>query len=115
MLSEPLPPARDGQATWERPSACAGELLLETQLKAWTSEFAYLPVRPVPGTMWIFPGYMPHAVLPRATSADGALRISVACNVAVRAEAERAEHLERDLVRPWWSLVAGCVASSAKP
>ena len=82
--------ARDGQATWERPSACAGELLLETQLKAWTSEFAYLPVRPVPGTMWIFPGYMPHAVLPRATSADGALRISVACNVSVRAEAERA-------------------------
>ena len=61
----------------------AGELLLQTQLKAWTAEYAYLPVPPVPGTLWLFPGYMPHAVLPRAKTMDSSsLRISVACNIS---------------------------------
>ena len=73
----------DGQGIAEAGSAaCAGELLLLTQLKAWTDEFAYLSVAPVPGRLWLFPGYMPHAVLPRADGADESLRISVACNVA---------------------------------
>jgi len=73
-------------STWERPTACAGELLLKTQLKAWTDDYAFLRVKPVAGTLWLFPGYMPHAVLPRGgcDDADGApsLRVSVACNIA---------------------------------
>jgi hypothetical protein len=68
---------------WERPSACAGELLLQTQLKAWTNEYAFLSVTPTPGTLWLFPGYMPHAVLPRkGTGTEDSLRVSIACNVS---------------------------------
>ena len=75
--------ASTSQVQWERPSACGGELLLQTQLKAWTNDFAFLPIHPAPGTLWLFPGYMPHAVLPRAWSSDqDSLRISVACNVS---------------------------------
>ena len=37
----------------------------------------------VPGELWAFPGYVPHAVLPRThrgSAARGGLRVSVACN-----------------------------------
>ena len=89
--------------------ACAGELLLQTQPIAWSRQYALHAVLPVPGTLWFFPGYMPHAVLPRAVpmqqpqgafdlntagrvssragpgdgdlNADKTFRISVACNV----------------------------------
>ena len=74
-----------------------GSLLLMTQLEPRTRRHAYLPIAPVPGELWAFPGYVPHAVLPRALrdrrdslcSASspsrarrswGGLRVSIACN-----------------------------------
>ena len=62
------------------------------QAAAWTNQFAFLAVAPVPGTMIMFPGYLPHAVLPRApppaasdaevgSDAMQSLRVTVACNV----------------------------------
>lgn len=90
---------------------CAGELVFQTQHTAWKNRYAIFSVAPVPGTLWLFPGYMTHAVLPRTTEtpelppwvapkavhASGALlgedtesdankseslRISVACNLS---------------------------------
>ena len=68
--------------------AQGGDLLLRTQLRAFTHEYGFLTVAPLPGTLLLFPGYMPHAVLPRRQFSDDAamdgaasLRISVACNV----------------------------------
>lgn len=92
----------DGCTADEPAPFLAGALLLKTQLTAWKSNYAYLPVTPRPGDLWLFPSYMPHAVLPRSlppkpeysdatTSAEaetavpppsrGSLRISVACNI----------------------------------
>jgi hypothetical protein len=82
----------DGAAATAGAAGCAGQLLLMTQLKAWTNQFAFLAVAPVPGTMIMFPGYLPHAVLPRApppaasdaevgSDAMQSLRVTVACNV----------------------------------
>ena len=88
----------------------SGSLLLKFQPRPWVHEYTFLPVRPRPGELWLFPGYVPHAVLPRklgaaerdddeaaapgsagdagarAPAADGtsALRVSVACNVHPR-------------------------------
>ena len=69
----------------------------------WESNYGYLPITPRAGDLWIFPGYVPHAVLPRALPRDGngasdagtpvhdqvadeedataGMRISVACNI----------------------------------
>ena len=93
----------------------AGVLLLRTQLLAWEHDYAFLPVAPRPGDLWIFPGYMPHAVLPRALPrADDAtrmatramlseaeaeallptLRVSVACNLWREGDGDRARHAD---------------------
>ena len=79
--------------------ASAGSLLLRTQLKPYSHQYAWLEAPPIPGTLWVFPGYLSHAVLPRAfqpqaqaedraakaepaggTKAPARWRISVACN-----------------------------------
>jgi len=68
-----------------------GSLLLRTQMVPFSHQYAYVAAPPVPGHIWAFPGYMSHAVLPRACGApiqatpglpehEGRLRISVACN-----------------------------------
>ena len=95
-------PSTDGEGSALLPR-CAGELLLQTQLRAWSSQFAVLSVHPTPGTLYLFPGYMPHAVLPRTlqsfeetthepahdeatrqpTRNPPSLRISVAVNISV--------------------------------
>jgi len=80
-------------------AAGAGELLLKFQPEPWKHDFTWLAVRPRAGDLWIFPGYVPHAVLPRTfTSAPAqpmlssgaeaetvapplSLRVSVACNI----------------------------------
>jgi len=78
---------------------CAGELLLQTQLAAWANQYAIFPITPVPGTLWLFPGYVPHAVLPRSTEApaprgpqvaagDASMRVSVACNISTVASVD---------------------------
>lgn len=82
----------------------AGALLLKTQFAPWVADYGYLPIRPRAGDLWLFPGYVPHAVMPRALSqaqpaapaaqptlastvaADDEvrgprLRVSVACNI----------------------------------
>jgi len=85
----------------------AGSLVLKTQLVPCTHTFGYLPIPPRAGDLWIFPGHLSHAVLPRtllpppppaaaaaaAGSAampvpcDGAPRVSVAINVQRKASA----------------------------
>ena len=65
-----------------RGTVAPGSLLLRTQLKPFTHEYAYLPIPPVPGELWVFPGYLPHAVLPRGGDVSK-MRISVACNAGV--------------------------------
>ncbi len=91
---------------WEVPGGdsprlarCAGELLFQTQHAAWTNQYAIFSVAPVPGTLWVFPSYMPHCTLPRTLRANElvpknaelpagttqpgpSLRISIACNIA---------------------------------
>lgn len=88
-----------------------GNLLLRFQLEAFTQHHAYLAVPPTPGTLWIFPSYVPHCVMPRElrsrrsscilsappTTSDGSKnfdnpcgvksrpRVSVACNVCCMA------------------------------
>ncbi|KAH8072506.1 hypothetical protein JL721_3785 [Aureococcus anophagefferens] len=55
-------------------------------LKAFTHEYAYVAVPPTPGDLWVFPGHVSHAVLPRALPGDASaagLRISVACNAVL--------------------------------
>ena len=100
-------------------AAYAGALLLRTQLKAFSTDFAYLPVPPSAGDLWIFPGYLPHAVLPRTlpTAESGELqaaktatppsastapassqRISVACNV-LAPEKPEVNRIARQLLR----------------
>ena len=70
-----------------------GPLLLRTQLARRTQNFGFVEVAPTPGTLVIFPGYVPHAVLPRrfplkddpakdlAPLHHPSLRVSVACNI----------------------------------
>lgn len=77
-----------GAGSGAQGGAQGGDLLLRTQLRAFTHEYGFLAVAPLPGTLVLFPGYMPHAVLPRRQATDEAamdgaasLRISVACNM----------------------------------
>ena len=83
-------------------AACAGALLLKFQPVPWKHDFTWLAVRPRAGDLWIFPGYVPHAVLPRSysrgptppsTSAapPPSLRVSVACNIHADANSAKAE------------------------
>ena len=68
----------------------AGALLLKTQVRPWASEYGFLPIAPRAGDLWVFPGYLAHAVMPRqllrpdevpaAAAVGEQLRISVACN-----------------------------------
>ena len=59
--------------------------------------YAYLPIAPRAGELWAFPGYVPHAVLPRVLAPDAPeredlrrwsdpsrLRVSVACNAVLK-------------------------------
>jgi len=76
-------------------AACAGALLLKFQPVPWKHAFTWLAVRPRAGDLWIFPGYVPHAVLPRtftsmptqppppsnSAAPPPSLRVSVACNI----------------------------------
>lgn len=99
---QPPHPASHGEET-PLLARCAGQLLLQTQLEAWSNDFAVLSIPCVPGTLYLFPGYVPHAVLPRTLQSfertDGgavdrsavahaqALRVSVACNISAAAMA----------------------------
>ena len=48
--------------------ACyAGSLLLKTQLGS--AAYGFLPVVTRPGDLWVFPGYLAHAVMPRTIRA----------------------------------------------
>mmetsp|Transcript_15985 Transcript_15985/g.29067 ORF Transcript_15985/g.29067 Transcript_15985/m.29067 type:complete len:84 (+) Transcript_15985:205-456(+) len=73
-----------------------GALLLRTQMKPFTQEFGVFEIEPCPGRLVLFPGYVPHAVLPRCIGPASAvakseketldapsLRISVACNCVI--------------------------------
>lgn len=44
---------------------CGGALLLRTELDSQTGKHGYFTIRPKPGELWCFPGYMAHAVMPR--------------------------------------------------
>lgn len=57
----------------------SGELLLRFQVEPRSQRFTYLACAPKSGELWAFPGYLPHAVLPNASST--APRVSVAVNV----------------------------------
>jgi len=73
-----------------------GSLLLRTQLTPFTHRYGYLEIVPRAGDMWVFPGHLSHAVLPRsiihgtsgplpgsaaaARGGTGRLRVSVAVN-----------------------------------
>jgi hypothetical protein len=102
---------------WEVPGGnsprlarCAGELIFQTQHAAWTNRYAVFSVAPAPGTLYLFPAYMPHCTLPRTLRASevapesteldansspqhgpplphASLRISAACNIATVASA----------------------------
>ncbi|KAJ1462482.1 hypothetical protein M885DRAFT_610524 [Pelagophyceae sp. CCMP2097] len=73
----------------------AGALILRFQLKPFSHDYAFLAIRPTPGDLWLFPGHVAHAVMPRALSrgdatedaAGDAARVSVACNVILRRSA----------------------------
>ena len=49
-----------------------GSLLFQTQPDSHRPHFEFLPVAPVPGSLWLFPAYLPHAVMPRALLGLGA-------------------------------------------
>lgn len=72
------------------PRSMPGSLLIRTQLEPYTQKFGYFEVPPRPGTLVLFPGYTPHAVLPRSIEGDGCgvqstgLRISAACNILIK-------------------------------
>ena len=98
-------------------SSLAGSMLLKFQPQAWMHEYSFLTIPPLAGDLWVFPGHVPHAVLPHAlpsnseqsggelleqTSAGASmqpaaeatperLRISVACNIHRSAEPGEAE------------------------
>ena len=77
--------------------------MLKTQFQLWKAEYGFLPIQPRAGDLWLIPGYVPHAVMPRTltppdalakddeaetpapTTAspemDQTLRMSVACNI----------------------------------
>jgi len=68
----------------------AGSLLLRPQLAPFSHQYGYIDIAPRPGELWVFPGHLPHAVLPRVlspadegVSEDLSMRISVACNVSL--------------------------------
>ena len=48
-------------------SCFPGHLLLRTQLEPFTQKFAFLPISPEPGWLYIFPGHVCHAVAPSLT------------------------------------------------
>ena len=70
-----------GETAAEGPSTASlgGSLLLKTQLPQLgplaLQHHGFLPVPPVPGDLWAFPGYMPHCVMPRATRGPGDLPV----------------------------------------
>ena len=84
-----------------------GALLLKFQTERWAHRYTFLPVAPRAGDLWLFPGYVPHAVMPRtlrpspgtqaaaqaATAASGCdgLRVSVAFNIHKASTTDRAE------------------------
>ena len=43
-----------------------GALLLQAQPNPELSAFEFMPIAPVPGSLWVFPAYLSHAVMPRA-------------------------------------------------
>ena len=64
------------------PASCHGGALLLLEEDQELDECTYLPISPRAGDLWLFPGHLPHAVLPRLGACrDCARRISVACNV----------------------------------
>ena len=79
-------------SNWNSHDLLGGELLLKTQLQPFTHRYAYLPIRPDPGVLWMFPGYLPHAVLPRRLQTPeeglhtGTLRVSAAFNATVKSQ-----------------------------
>ena len=90
----------------------SGALLLKTQLAPYRPEFAFMPIQPRAGDLWLFPAYMPHAVLPRklceaqnnnegiAANMGVGLRMSVACNIFKEsAPSDGAEAAMRHLMR----------------
>ena len=86
-----------GMETDADDARAAGSLVLKTQLVPFSHTFGYLPIAPRAGDLWIFPGHLSHAVLPRTlqpagtdatpTPCDGAPRVSVAINVQRKASA----------------------------
>jgi len=56
------PASADGE---EADARSAGSLVLKTQLVPFTHSYGYLPIAPRAGDLWVFPGYLSHAVLPR--------------------------------------------------
>ena len=67
----------DGESQQERPadpgqlSRFPGHLLLRTQLEPFTQKFAFLPIAPQPGWLYLFPGHVCHAVAPFLPSEGG--------------------------------------------
>ena len=59
----PGTPANSGE---EADDELLGALLLQTRPEPESDEFAFLPIRPQSGRLWLFPAHMPHAVMPRA-------------------------------------------------
>ena len=86
-----------------------GSLLLKTQMDA--DVHGFFPIAPIPGELWVFPGYTPHCVLPRTLQANGApprvgdddveddsrQRVSVAFNVYARRDGGASTFVEENL------------------
>ena len=54
--------------------------------QAYSSDFAFLPIPPRPGDLWVFPGYLPHAVLPRTLPQTAAAHVAATCAEEAAAE-----------------------------
>jgi hypothetical protein len=56
-------------------------MLLRGQRTPFQHDYNYVPIKPSRGRLVIFPGYVPHCVLPPATSSSSKTRIAIACNL----------------------------------
>jgi hypothetical protein len=90
---------RPGAPLGDADDGLRGALLLQTQPVPSQVDYHFYPVTPVPGTLWLFPAHLMHAVMPRVLhpGVGGAavaipkgpmpvpvempLRVSVACNM----------------------------------
>eukprot|EP00747_Dinoflagellata_sp_TGD_P072169 gnl/TRDRNA2_/TRDRNA2_157362_c0_seq1.p1 gnl/TRDRNA2_/TRDRNA2_157362_c0~~gnl/TRDRNA2_/TRDRNA2_157362_c0_seq1.p1 ORF type:complete len:395 (+),score=30.80 gnl/TRDRNA2_/TRDRNA2_157362_c0_seq1:119-1303(+) len=77
-------------------AAFPGALMMRCQLVPSSTKFAYLPIKPIPGEMWLFPGFQAHAVAPIPS---GTLQQHTA-SAAHPKESRRAKPISRAAMHP---------------